>query len=279
MRIRNLPLVIAANRDEFHARPAKTAHWWPDGTLAGVDLEAGGTWFGVTRRGRWALVTNFREGIPRDPNAPSRGGLVTRALADHAAPLVAAAAIAADGVRYHGYNLLVGECSQRGLHLESCQRRAGARQRYSRVVESSARNAVAEARARQGASGCVPCARLGRHRVAVRTTGRSHPGRARDTAVDRHRARMGAVAVERVHRRCAVRDALLDRADDRTRRCRALRRTQFRPDGPPSPGRSHIRFRSPRRNTTDAGRAHFRSPCRSRPQSDSERVVGGRKFG
>jgi uncharacterized protein with NRDE domain len=106
-----LALVIAANRDEFHARPAKTAHWWPDGTLAGVDLEAGGTWFGVTQRGRWALVTNFREGIPRDPNAPSRGGLVTRALADDAAPLVAAAAIAADGARYHGYNLLVGEAT------------------------------------------------------------------------------------------------------------------------------------------------------------------------
>lgn len=104
-----LRLVIAANRDEFHARPAAGAHWWADGTLAGVDLEAGGTWFGVTRRGRWALVTNFREGVPRDPNAPSRGGLVTRALAHGAAPLECAAAIAADGARYHGYNLLLGE--------------------------------------------------------------------------------------------------------------------------------------------------------------------------
>lgn len=104
-----LPLVIAANRDEFHARGAAPARWWPDGTLAGVDLEAGGTWFGLTRRGRWALVTNFREGIPRDPNAPSRGGLVTRALADPAAPLACAAAIVADGERYHGFNLLVGD--------------------------------------------------------------------------------------------------------------------------------------------------------------------------
>jgi uncharacterized protein with NRDE domain len=103
------PLVIAANRDEFHARLAAAAHWWPDGTLAGVDLEAGGTWFGVTRRGRWALVTNYREGLPRDPNAPSRGGLVTRALAEPTAPLACAAAIATDGGRYHGYNLLLGE--------------------------------------------------------------------------------------------------------------------------------------------------------------------------
>jgi uncharacterized protein with NRDE domain len=104
-----LPLVIAANRDEFHARLAAPAHWWPDGTLAGVDLEAGGTWFGVTRHGRWALVTNYREGEPRDPNAPSRGGLVTRALSEPAAALFCAAAIAADGGRYHGYNLLLGE--------------------------------------------------------------------------------------------------------------------------------------------------------------------------
>jgi len=104
-----LRLVIAANRDEFHARPAAPAHWWADGTLAGIDLEAGGTWFGVTRAGRWALVTNYREGVARDPNAPSRGGLVTRALVERTLPLACAAAIAADGARYHGYNLLLGE--------------------------------------------------------------------------------------------------------------------------------------------------------------------------
>jgi len=104
-----LPLVIAANRDEFHARAAAPAHWWRDGTLAGVDLEAGGTWFGVTRQGRWALVTNYREGVPRDPQAPSRGTLVTRALTGRAQALACAAAIAVDGTRYHGYNLLLGE--------------------------------------------------------------------------------------------------------------------------------------------------------------------------
>jgi uncharacterized protein with NRDE domain len=104
-----LPLVIAANRDEFHERAALPAHWWPSAVLAGVDRVAGGTWFGVDRAGRWALVTNYREGVPRDPNAPSRGELVTRALSDSAPPLVTAAAIAADGDRYHGFNLLVGE--------------------------------------------------------------------------------------------------------------------------------------------------------------------------
>ena len=104
-----LRLVIAANRDEFHARAAKPAHWWGSGVLAGVDAVAGGTWFGVDATGRWALVTNFREGVARDANAPSRGGLVLRALSDRSPPLICAAAIAAEGERYHGFNLLIGE--------------------------------------------------------------------------------------------------------------------------------------------------------------------------
>ncbi len=103
--------VIAANRDEFHARAAAPAHWWDDGVLAGRDLVAGGTWFGVTRTGRWALITNFREGIPRDPYAPSRGELVTRMLHDAASPLRSSAALLPEGGRYHGFNLLVGNGS------------------------------------------------------------------------------------------------------------------------------------------------------------------------
>jgi uncharacterized protein with NRDE domain len=102
-------VVIAANRDEFHARPAAPAHWWTNGMLAGQDLVGGGTWFAVSRSGRWALVTNFREGVPRDPRAPSRGELVTRALLDRSPPLPCATAIACDGAKYHGFNLLVGE--------------------------------------------------------------------------------------------------------------------------------------------------------------------------
>jgi len=107
-------VVIVANRDEFHARPAAPAHWWTSGILAGQDLIGGGAWFGVTRSGRWALVTNYREGIPRDPDAPSRGRLVTAALLDPSPPLLCAAAIARDGARYHGFNLLVGELTPQG---------------------------------------------------------------------------------------------------------------------------------------------------------------------
>ena len=109
--------VVAANRDEFHARAAEPAHWWDETVLAGRDLVAGGTWFGVTRAGRWALITNFREGIPRDPSAPSRGELVTRMLREPGSPLRASAALLPDGGRYHGFNLLVGD--ERGTAFAS----------------------------------------------------------------------------------------------------------------------------------------------------------------
>ena len=71
-------LVLAGNRDEFHARPAAPAGWWtePPGLLAGRDLQAGGTWLGVARTGQVAVVTNFRELGERRPDAPSRGGLI-----------------------------------------------------------------------------------------------------------------------------------------------------------------------------------------------------------
>jgi uncharacterized protein with NRDE domain len=101
--------VVAANRDEYHARAARAAGWWPEGILAGVDLTAGGTWFGITHRGRWSLITNFREAVARDPDAPSRGALVTRALLVAQSPLEAAANVALEGERFHGFNLLIGD--------------------------------------------------------------------------------------------------------------------------------------------------------------------------
>ena len=67
-------LVVAANRDEFHERPTAPLARWSDGTIAGRDLQAGGTWLGLNAAGRLALVTNFRlPGYPR-PDLASRGG-------------------------------------------------------------------------------------------------------------------------------------------------------------------------------------------------------------
>jgi uncharacterized protein with NRDE domain len=103
------PLVVAANRDEHHARPAAPARWWDEGWLAGRDLTAGGTWLGVTRAGRFAFVTNVREPGRRDVEAPSRGTLVTRALAARATPLATVELALQGGDAFNGFNLIAGD--------------------------------------------------------------------------------------------------------------------------------------------------------------------------
>ncbi|MEO5766601.1 MAG: NRDE family protein [Casimicrobiaceae bacterium] len=106
-------LVVAANRDEVHARATAPAHWWSDraNLLAGRDLEAGGTWLGVTRQGRFAFVTNVRDAARRDAAAPSRGALVLRVLDDPRDAATALADAHAD-TRYNGYNLVAGDLSR-----------------------------------------------------------------------------------------------------------------------------------------------------------------------
>lgn len=99
-------LLLAANRDEQHSRPSQDAHWWPDNPsiLAGRDLQAGGTWLGVSKNGRFATVTNYREQQAPRRNALSRGALVTDFINAEADPLSFANAVAGD--RYAGFNLL-----------------------------------------------------------------------------------------------------------------------------------------------------------------------------
>jgi uncharacterized protein with NRDE domain len=101
-------LVVAANRDEYHARPAAPAAWWDQGWLAGRDLEAGGTWFGVTRGARWAFVTNVRDPSRFDPHAPSRGTLVPAVLSDAAAPSDSIGRIVAGALACNGFNVVAG---------------------------------------------------------------------------------------------------------------------------------------------------------------------------
>jgi uncharacterized protein with NRDE domain len=101
-------LVVAANRDEYHARPAAPAAWWNEGWLAGRDLKAGGTWFGVTRAARWAFVTNVREPSRHDPDAPSRGSLVPAVLADAQPPGASLERIVAGASAQNGFNLVAG---------------------------------------------------------------------------------------------------------------------------------------------------------------------------
>jgi uncharacterized protein with NRDE domain len=104
-------LVVAANRDEFYERPTARSDWWRDlpGVLAGRDLQSGGTWIGVTRSGRFAAITNYREPGGTHADAPSRGQLVVDALTCAGGPHTAQLRIMETGGDYNGFNLLAAD--------------------------------------------------------------------------------------------------------------------------------------------------------------------------
>lgn len=104
-------LVLAANRDEFHARPTAPAAFWEAAPqlLAGRDLEAGGTWLGVTRQGKFAAITNYREPPEAAPQQRSRGELVTDCLLGSAPAPDYARQLQSGTSAYRGYNLLLGD--------------------------------------------------------------------------------------------------------------------------------------------------------------------------
>lgn len=107
------PLTLGANRDEFFKRPTAAAQFWSDHpeVLAGRDLQAGGTWLGITQNGRFAAITNVREpGVEvKDPR--SRGELTKDFLTGEQAPQDYLEAVRKRQDRYAGFNLLVGEFS------------------------------------------------------------------------------------------------------------------------------------------------------------------------
>jgi uncharacterized protein with NRDE domain len=109
-----LPLVVAANRDELYARATAPADFWPERpeVLAGRDLEAGGTWLGVTRGGRFAALTNYRDPSAQRAGAPSRGALVADFLAGDEDAESFLARIASVGARYNGFNLVAGDARE-----------------------------------------------------------------------------------------------------------------------------------------------------------------------
>jgi len=104
-------LVFAGNRDEFHERPAEALGWWPDTPqiLAGRDLQAGGTWLGLSRAGRFGVVTNYRDLQRPLEGAPSRGALVTRWLTSEQPLRELVTQLAAEASRYAGFNLLLSD--------------------------------------------------------------------------------------------------------------------------------------------------------------------------
>ncbi len=107
------PLILVANRDEWHARPAAPLQVWSDGRIwAGRDLQAGGTWLGVTAGGRMAALTNVREAAA--PRAARSRGLLVRDYLGASQPARAyAEAVLAEAEHYAGFNLLLRD----GPHL------------------------------------------------------------------------------------------------------------------------------------------------------------------
>lgn len=106
-----LPLLAAANRDEFYDRPAAPAAWWTDHpqVYAGRDLLGGGTWLGVSREGRFAALTNIRAPGERREDAPSRGALVADFLIGSDSPQAYVDRLRGNTDDFNGFNLLIGD--------------------------------------------------------------------------------------------------------------------------------------------------------------------------
>ncbi len=105
------PLVLAANRDEFFVRPTQPAGWWEDqpNVYAGRDLQAGGTWLGINRDGRFAALTNIRNGRAAKLDKRSRGQLVAEYLSDGADPRSYLDHVRETADDYNGFNLICGD--------------------------------------------------------------------------------------------------------------------------------------------------------------------------
>ena len=104
-------LIIAGNRDEYHDRPTAKACFWKEAPelLAGKDLRAGGTWFGITKQGRIAGLTDYRDPALIKSHAPSRGEVVRNFLLSRKRPEDFLNGLAQRAGEYNGFNLIVGE--------------------------------------------------------------------------------------------------------------------------------------------------------------------------
>jgi len=104
------PLIVAANRDESYGRSSAAAAFWIDepSICGGRDLDFGGTWLGISRSGRFAALTNYRQGTPRPTGKRSRGALTRGFLAGQDAPEAYLATVERDASHYNGFSLIVG---------------------------------------------------------------------------------------------------------------------------------------------------------------------------
>jgi len=105
------PLIVAANRDEYFARPSEAMHYWPDfpRVLAGRDRLKGGSWLGINQSGQFCAVTNFRSPQPLDDQAASRGELVAMYLKNALPEPDFIGYLKRNYAKYNPFNLVFGE--------------------------------------------------------------------------------------------------------------------------------------------------------------------------
>ncbi|ATO18750.1 serine/threonine protein phosphatase [Acinetobacter sp. LoGeW2-3] len=107
------PLCLISNRDEFYQRPTVSLHAWENSPIiAGQDLQSGGTWMGVTASGRWAVITNFRDGNDKNNYPTSRGHIIQNFLESELTPIRFAQELEKQQCDYAGFNLFVGDREQ-----------------------------------------------------------------------------------------------------------------------------------------------------------------------
>jgi uncharacterized protein with NRDE domain len=118
------PLVLLANRDEYYDRPSAPACFWEEGpsVLAGKDLRAGGTWLGITTKGRIAAITNYRDPASIKECAPSRGRLVKNFLVGQESPSEYFKKLDEEANRFNGFNLIIGDKDQLYWYSNRSQR-------------------------------------------------------------------------------------------------------------------------------------------------------------
>lgn len=111
--IDDLPLCLISNRDEFYHRPASQVHQWENSPIiAGQDLQSGGTWLGATATGRWAIITNFRDGNDKTVYPTSRGHIIQAFLESDLSPIRFAQELEKNQCEYAGFNIFLGNKEQ-----------------------------------------------------------------------------------------------------------------------------------------------------------------------
>lgn len=116
-------LIFATNRDEFYERPTRAAQFWEKepSVLAGKDLQAGGTWLGITKEGKFSAITNYRDPSIQKEDAPSRGHLVFDYLIGDENPEQYVKNVDERADKYNGFNLLTGDMSELTMKYYSNQ--------------------------------------------------------------------------------------------------------------------------------------------------------------